>query len=211
MAARPISDFAQKLGQYYRANRTDLIRAFSLWAQRATVEDAVQEAMVRIFARYDGTDEPEPENLDAFMRTTVRNILIDGFRRAVSVSIGYVRSAMDGQPIFVPASDADEDDFSGDPALPSKFASAEDEAAWKHLLRTLLDELDPKYVQVATMAMLGATPEEIGDAYQQNGYVLRRYARLLLCRAIAQHAQGGDPLAAMLERDCCQRKAASKR
>jgi DNA-directed RNA polymerase specialized sigma24 family protein len=210
MPAPPITGFAQKLAQYFRANRTDLIRTFIWWAQRATVEDAVQEAMVRIFARYDETGEPEPVNLDALVRTTVRNILIDGFRRAALVSIGYVRSAPDGQPIFVPPSDADADDFSGDPALPSKFASAEDELAWKHLLRALLDDLDPKYVHVATMAMLGATPEEIGDVFQQNGYVLRRYARLLLCRAIAQHAQAGDPLAAMLERDCCPRKAAPK-
>ncbi len=195
--------FDKRLESYYRENRTRLIRTFLLWGSRDVIEDAVQEAVVRVFARYSDSDE-EPGNLDAVVRVSIRNILIDNFRRQRTVPIGDVRSGLDGQPELVVAVGDDEEDFAGDPALPSKFVSAEEVVAWKRLLHALLDELDPKYLEIVSMAMLGATPEEIGEAYQQDGYVLRRYARVLLCRAIARHSS--DPLAQVLERDCCQRR-----
>jgi RNA polymerase sigma factor (sigma-70 family) len=203
--ARRATRFDQELETYFRANRTKLIRAFLMWGRRDAIEDAVQEAVVRVYARYcDGEDEPG--NLDAVVRVTIRNILIDGFRRARTVPIGDVRAGLDGEPVMVIATDDDED-FAGDPALPSKFVSAEEVVAWKRLLHALLDELDPKYIEIVSMAMLGATPEEIGEAYQQDGYVLRRYARKLLCRAIARYTMTGDPLAQVMERECCQRKS----
>ena len=208
MAQRP-SSFEQRLETYYRQNRTKLIRAFLMWGTRDVIEDAVQEAMVRVYARYIDS-ETEPGNLDAVIRVAIRNILIDIFRRGRMVPIGDVRTGQDGQPQLVVAVDDSEEDFGGDPALPADIVSADEVVAWKRLLHELLDELDPKYLEIVSMAMLGATPEEIGEHFQQDGYVLRRYARVLLCRAIARHTLTGDPLAQVLERECCQRKSAPR-
>jgi RNA polymerase sigma factor (sigma-70 family) len=204
-----VTDLWARLEQYYAQNRTALIRGFLRYGPRDVVEDAVQEAMVRIFARYDGADDEPPENLNPLMRTAIRNILIDGIRRPTTVPIGQVRSGADGQPEMAPpVTDAEEGEFDGDPPLLSREVAAEDQTAWKDLLRSLLDELEPKWHNVICMMMLGHKPTEIGAIYQQNGYVLTRHARALLCRAAARLAQVGDPLAAMLEGDWCRRKAA---
>ncbi len=196
--------FSDRLETYYQAHRTELIRAFRGWGSIAEIDDAVQEAMLRLYASYAEPGTEPPDNLGGLVRVTIRNILIDGFRRAVSVPIGEVRTGPDGLPTLATPGDPDEVDFSGDPALPSKFVSPEDEVAWKQLLGRLFDALDPKWVAVASMAMLGTSPEEIGAAFGQNGYVLRRHARMLICRVLAGFAAAGDVLAATLARDVCK-------
>jgi hypothetical protein len=53
------------------------------------------------------------------------------------------------------------------------------------------------------MAIVGRSPEEIGALYEQNGYVLRRYARELICRALREMAAAGDPAVVSFGRDFC--------
>ena len=197
-----MADFADQLENYYRAHRTDLIRAFRSWGSIDHVDDAVQEAMVRLYARYAEAAEL-PDNLHGLVRVTIRNVLTDAFRKGVMIPIGDVRAGADGEPIIAAPGD-EEEDFSGDPALPSRFVSPEDEAAWRQMLHRVLDALDAKWVQVATMAMLGTSPEEIGATFGQNGYVLRRHARALVCRVLARFAGEGDPIAASFSRDYCK-------
>ena len=153
------------------------------------VREALQEAMLRICARHlDG--EPDPDNLAAFVNVTVRNILIDKLRRVIPLSLseGDVDEAAEGTA----------------PQLPDlSFASPDDALAWKQLLHIVLDRLPAKWMGIAAKVMSGATPEELAEAYGQNGYVLRRYTRELICRILTGLAQTGEPLARSFGRDFC--------
>jgi hypothetical protein len=103
-------------------------------------------------------------------------------------------------------------EFGSAPAsgLPSLPVTPEDAMAWKELLHAVFDRLPPKWHEVAKMAMVGASPEEIGKTFEQNGYVLRRHARNLICRILRELGDAGDELARGLALDFCQPSASAR-
>jgi DNA-directed RNA polymerase specialized sigma24 family protein len=197
-------DFHERLERYYRDNYTTLVRRFLSWGPVEDIEDAIQEAVVRVYARYADSQQPQPDNLGGLLHVAIQNVLRDGFRRATPLSIDDVRAGPTGEPIPAGISAEGGEGGSGDDsALPDPNVGPEDEAAVKELFNMVFDRLPAKWRDVAAMTFTGASPEEIGARYGQNGYVLRRYARNLVCRGLRGIAQAGDPLAASFARELC--------
>jgi DNA-directed RNA polymerase specialized sigma24 family protein len=198
-------DFKERLERYYRENYTTLVRRFLSWGPVEDIEDAIQEAVVRVYARYADGQQPQPENLGGLLHVAIQNVLRDRFRRATPISIDDVRAGPTGEPI--PAGRSAEGGEGGSDdnrALPDPHVDLENEAAAKELFNMVFDRLPAKWRDVAAMILTGASPEEIGARYGQNGYVLRRYARILVCRglrALMQHDD--DSLAASFARELC--------
>jgi DNA-directed RNA polymerase specialized sigma24 family protein len=189
-AAEPgATTFADRLERLFRQNYTQLIRPHLRLGTVEEVQDALQEAMMRLYARFGEGQEPEPSNLAAFVHVTTRNILLDRFRRPVAADLSEVDKAPDRK------------NPGRNPAM--RLPRQDDVLAWKQLLRAIFDRLPAKWVEVSSMVMSGATPEEIGAAFKQNGYVLRRYARELICKVLAELASQDDPLAAAFASDFC--------
>jgi RNA polymerase sigma factor (sigma-70 family) len=183
-----LTDFADRLEKFFRDNYTALVRRHLRLGSDEDVQDAIQEAMLRIYARFAEGEQAEPDNLAAFVNVAVRNVLIDRRRRLEPVSLSEVLAS--GR--------SDEDSLGDEPdsAFPDpQGLSQEDVLAWKQLLRAIFEHLPPKSVEVAAMVMGGKTPAEIGAAYRQDGYVLRRHTRQLICKVLWHFAETGDPLA----------------
>jgi DNA-directed RNA polymerase specialized sigma24 family protein len=185
-AERSSANFADRLEQLFRQKYTQLIRAHLRLGTVEEVQDALQEAMIRIYARFGDGQEPEPENLAAFVHVATRNILLDRFRRPVAADLSEVDD------------DTDRKHPDRNPAM--SLPRQDDVLAWKQLLRVIFDRLPAKWIEVSSMVMSGASPEEIGAAFRQNGYVLRRYARELICKILAEL---DDPLAVAFSGDFC--------
>ena len=185
-----LTDFADRLERFFRENYTTLVRRHLRFGTVEDVQDALQEVMLRIFQRFADGEQAEPENLAAFVNVAVRNALIDRRRRGIQIPFSDLAPAGD---------DGETGADSADPpfllAADPQHLDQEEELAWKQLLRTIFDRLPPKWVEVAAMVMGGKTPPEIGAAFGQNGYVLRRYARQLICQVLADLSGRGDPLA----------------
>jgi DNA-directed RNA polymerase specialized sigma24 family protein len=194
-------DFNERLERYYRDNYTALVRRFHSWGTVEDIEDAVQEAVVRVCVRYADGQQPQPERLGGLLHVAIQNVLRDGFRRALPISIDDVRAGPSGERII--AAEGGEEDRSEDIALPDPHVGPEDQVAAKELFDTVFDRLPAKWRDVAAMTFNGASPEEIGARYGQNGYVLRRYGRSMVCRVLRAMAQSGDPLAASFARELC--------
>lgn len=198
------ADFADRLERFFRANYTALVRRHLRYGDVSNVQDAIQDAMMRIYARFaDGALE-EPEDLDAFVNAAIRNVLIDRLRRVKLVSIDDVLTASDGNTVVRGGSQGGTETGLADHGLrDDSNPGQEDMLAWKQLLHVVLDRLPERWSGVAAMAMGGASPTEIGAAYQRNGYVLRRYVRELICRILRDLAKGGDSLADSFSREFC--------
>jgi DNA-directed RNA polymerase specialized sigma24 family protein len=188
--APALAEFEDRLEDFFRQNHTALVRQHLRLGSVEDVKEALQEAMLRIYARSADGGEPEPDNLAAFVNVTVRNLLIDRLRRAAPVSLSL--------------GDKDDEDQGSERELQdSGFSPPEDALAWKQLLHIIFERLPAKWTGVAAMIMAGASPEELGAAYRQNGYVLRRYTRELICKILGNLAQAGEPLAKSFGREFC--------
>jgi DNA-directed RNA polymerase specialized sigma24 family protein len=194
-----VEEFETTLERYYRENCNLLIRRFSSMGEVSEIRGAIHEVLAGIFERY-MRGEPAPENLGGFVHVAVRRKLIDRIREETGkVQIG--EEHLDSED----AIHSDEMDDAAASGLLNAPVNPEDATAWKELLRTIFDRLPPKWHEVAKRAMLGATPEEIGRSFEQNGYVLRRHARDLICRILGELADAGDGLARGLARNFCCR------
>ncbi len=184
-----LTEFADRLEQFFRDNYTALVRQHLRLGSVEDVQDAIQEALLRIYARFADGEQAEPDNLTAFVNVAIRNVLIARHRRSEPISIGDAvlkKNSME---------DDDDDDGRTDPPFPHPGPDQEDILAWKQLLRLVFKRLPAKSVEVAAMVMTGKSPVEIGAAYGQDGYVLRRHARQLICKTLWDLAQAGDSLA----------------
>ena len=226
---KEVADFGDRLERYFRENYTGLVRQFFSWGSVDEIQDAIQEALVRIYARFADGEQPAPENLDRFIHVAIQNVLKDRRRATALPSTHDMEADLDEhrrQNNFLDKNDqgTDEEMFE-QPASPegpvrmkrsTKFArledvpelaarsvSPEEAVIWKEIFRKIFDQLPPKWVKVAEMAIVGKSPEEIGALYEQNGYVLRRYARELICRALRDMAEVGDTTAMSFGRDFC--------
>jgi len=188
-AERSGASFADRLERLFRDNYTRLIRGHLRLGTVEEVQDALQEAMMRVYARFGDGQEPEPDNLLAFVHVATRNILLDRLRRPVAADLSEVDKK---EEMKHPGQN---------PAM--MLPRQDDVLAWKQLLNAIFDRLPAKWIEVASMAMSGASPEEIGAAFEQNGYVLRRYARQLVCKVLRELAQKNDPLAAAFAKSFC--------
>lgn len=165
------------------------------------------------------------EQVERFLRAVIRNTLIDEIRRTdvvrfVELDEDYM--ALQGNAPSVGAADnseaksevaehaptetvlpADEDDAAispkgrgvrrqGPPNLEDAVVDAIDT---KDLMRQLLLQLDPKYRHVVVLLFVEWTPDEISRKFGQNGYRLRVWARVKICRVLASLAAVGNELA----------------
>jgi DNA-directed RNA polymerase specialized sigma24 family protein len=198
--ANQVTEFEHRLERYYRESCNVQIRRFLSMGTVDEIRGAIHEVLAELLDRYLYGDPP-PENLGGFVHVAVRRKLLDGIREeARKVPIDNVRIGRSGQTIIEREEDQDSAPASD---LPDRRVTQEDAAAWKELYRTIFDRLPPKSHEVAKMAMLGVSPEEIGKRFEQNGYVLRRYARTLICRILMKLAEAGDPLAHGVAREIC--------
>jgi DNA-directed RNA polymerase specialized sigma24 family protein len=203
-AASAASDFAARLELYYRENVQKLVRRnVRNFDSLEDARDAVQEAITRIYAGFVDGDRGDIENLDAYVNRTVRHIAFDKFRRDKAVPIDLVS---DGPATRKVGADGQaEEKKSQQQHFPdTNTASADDVVAWRQLLTIITDRLPPKWQGVAAMVMADKSPVEIGKAYDQDGYVLRRYARELVCRILRDLGSAGDPLALAFSDDICK-------
>ena len=183
---------------YDPAAYTKLVRRHIHMGTQDDVEDAIQEAMMRIYARFVDGDHTEPDNLAAFLNTTVRNVLLDRLRAPKVLSESEFEGE-DDEGDRPDIWDRNVDQQVG-PGLLGRAIEPDEQLAWKQLFHTVLDTLPEKWAEVAGMAMIDASPEEIGAAYGQDGYGLRAYARKLVGRVLAAEAARGDANATALLR-----------
>lgn len=66
------------------------------------------------------------------------------------------------------------------------------------LIKRLLLQLDPKYRDVVVLLLVEWTPDEIRQKFGQNGYRMRVWARVKICRILANLASVGHELAERL-------------
>ncbi|MBR1208891.1 sigma-70 family RNA polymerase sigma factor [Bradyrhizobium sp. AUGA SZCCT0051] len=192
-----LADFADRLERFFRDNYTALVRQHARLGTVEDVQEAIQDVLMRLYQRWaDG--EQEPDNLAAFVNVAIRNALIDRRRQSRLVPLSDVASA-------TARSDAEarDDDSAIQQVEDRDSIGQEEELAWKQLLHAIFDRLPPKSVEVAAMVMSGKTPPEIGAAFRQDGYVLRRYARELICKILWELASGGEPLAGSFAQSFC--------
>ena len=207
-----VEEFEKLLERYYRENCNLLIRRFSSMGDVSEIRGAIHEVLAGVFERY-MRGEPAPDNLGGFVHVAVRRKLIDRIREeagTVSIEEELLETVVVfGMPKRLGASeytrDGEEFGSAPPPGLLSLPVSPEDAAAWRELFHAVFDRLPPKWHEVAKMAMVGASPEEIGKTFEQNGYVLRRHARNLICRILGDLGDAGDELARGLAHDFCQR------
>ena len=209
---RQVEEFEKLLERYYRENCNLLIRRFSSMGDVSEIRGAIHEVLAGVFERY-LRGEPAPDNLGGFVHVAVRRKLIDLIREEagkVAIEEAHLdRVVVFGMPKGPGASEytRDGEEFVSAPdlGLLSRPVPPEDAVAWKELLHMVFDRLPPKWHEVAKMAMEGASPEEIGRTFEQNGYVLRRHARNLICRILGELGDAGDELARGLAHDYCRR------
>jgi DNA-directed RNA polymerase specialized sigma24 family protein len=209
---RQAKEFEKLLTRYYRENCNLLIRRFSSMGDVSEIRGAIHDVLAGVFERY-MRGEPPPDNLGGFVHVAVRRKLIDRIREeAGKVPIEeehldrVVVSGMPKRPGTLEYTrDGEEIDSATASGLLSLPVNPEDALAWKELFHAVFDRLPPKWHEVAKMAMEGASPEEIGRTFEQNGYVLRRHARNLICRILGELGNAGDELARGLAHDYCRR------
>jgi DNA-directed RNA polymerase specialized sigma24 family protein len=209
---RQAEGFEKVLERYYRENCNLLIRRFSSMGDVSEIRGAIHEVLAGVFERY-MRGEPAPDNLGGFVHVAVRRKLIDRLREEagkVPIEEEHLdRLVVSGMPKRPGASEytRDGEEFGSAPAssLLSLPVTPEDAVAWKELFHVVFDRLPPKWHEVATMAMVGASPEEIEKTFEQDGYMLRRHARNLICRILGELADAGDELARGLAHDFCRR------
>lgn len=193
-----LSDFANRLERFFRDNYTALVRKHSRLGTVEDVQEAIQDVLLRLYQRCVDGEQAEPDNLAAFVNVAIRNALIDRRRQSRLIPLSDLTLA---------TGESDVDARDDDPAIPQvedrDRVGQEEELAWKQLLHTIFDRLPPKSVEVAAMVMSGKTPVEIGAAFGQDGYVLRRYARELICRILQELAESGEPLAGYFAQSFC--------
>ena len=66
------------------------------------------------------------------------------------------------------------------------------------LMRDILARLPPRYRDVVIHLMGEWSPQELAGMFGGNGYRLRHWARVLVCRALGELAAGGHALAMSL-------------
>jgi len=184
-----LAAFAEGLERFFRDNYTALVRQHLRLGTVEDVQDAIQQVFLRLYQQFAEGSQREPDNLAAYVNAAIRNALIDRLRLATPISL----SELSGTPQNDANGGAEDASLA---QLPDPTQLSPEEAlAWKQLLHTIFARLPPKSVEVAAMVMSGKTPPEIGSAFGQNGYVLRRYARELICKILGDLASNGEPLA----------------
>jgi DNA-directed RNA polymerase specialized sigma24 family protein len=207
-----VEEFEKLLERYYRENCNMLIRRFYSMGDVSEIRGAIHEVLAGVLERY-MRGGPAPDNIGGFVHVAVRRKLIDRIREEASIvpieEEHLDRVVVFGMPNRPRASEytreGEEFDSAPAPGLLSLPVTPEDAMAWKELFHAIFDRLPPKWHEVAKMAMVGASPEEIGKTFGQNGYVLRRHARNLICRILGGLAEAGDELARGLAHDFCHR------
>src|SRR5690348_6642867 len=173
---RQVEEFEKLLERYYRENCNPLIRRFSSMGDVSEIRGAIHEVLAGVFERY-LRGEPAPDNLGGFVHVAVRRKLIDLIREEAG-KVPIEEELLDwvvafGMPKRAGASeytrDGEELDNAPPLGLPTLPVNLEDAVAWKELLHMVFDRLPPKWHEVAKMAMEGASPEEIGRTFEQNG------------------------------------------
>ena len=83
----------------------------------------------------------------------------------------------------------------GPPALEDDMVEAIDS---KTLMKEILLRLNPKYRHVVVLLLAEWTPDEMHQKFGQNGYRMRVWARVKICRILASLAAAGHELAERL-------------
>ncbi|MGE0425081.1 MAG: hypothetical protein AB7O88_22670 [Reyranellaceae bacterium] len=83
----------------------------------------------------------------------------------------------------------------GPPALEDDMVEAIDS---KTLMKEILLQLDPKYRHVVVLLLAEWTPDEMHQKFGQNGYRMRVWARVKICRILASLSAAGHELAERL-------------
>lgn len=83
----------------------------------------------------------------------------------------------------------------GPPGLEDEMLEALDS---KILMKEILLQLDPKYRHVVVLLLAEWTPDEMHQKFGQNGYRMRVWARVKICRILANLAAVGHELAERL-------------
>lgn len=98
--AAHVREHAGRMGELYARYGPGAARlAYLLTGDRATADDLVQEAFVRVFGRFG--DLRDPGAFDGYLRRTVVNLTNSHFRR-LRTEREYVRRRRVGRPLSIP-------------------------------------------------------------------------------------------------------------
>jgi hypothetical protein len=199
---------------------------------RDTVREAVQEGFYRELRTYPGRPDcpATMEEAEKLLHTIVGNVLKDDWRR---LRLSIERDA-DYQAVKREAEAIDEDEAAarreqarrkpvegparrapGPTAMEQKEAlenALVDKIDGDNLTAKVLDGLDRRYSRICVLLLHDWTPTEIGEAFgrgrdpRREGLVMRRWARVKVCRILGELARRGDEIAARVhERGECVR------
>lgn len=168
------------------------------------------------------------EQAERFLHTVIRNTLIDDIRRSdvirfVELDTDFVAApGSSGHVVPVKAAAGAEEEASGHDQPEPSSAEEDDEATVgsgrnikragppgledemlealdsKTLMKEILLQLDPKYRHVVVLLLAEWTPDEMHQKFGQNGYRMRVWARVKICRILANLAAVGHELAERL-------------
>lgn len=137
------------------------------------------------------------------LHVVIRNTLIDELRRTEAfatipldeqfVPLPIVEEPKDGPPATAQPSDREGKPPSDLPGIEDELV---DEIDGRILRDQLLGALDPKYREVVVLLLAEWSPQELEQAFGQDGYRLRHWARVKVCRALAALAAAANKLAA---------------
>jgi len=168
------------------------------------VKEGVQDAFEKTLRHYAHRVPPiaTVEEAERVLLTVIRNTMIDLMRRAKTL-----RFVTFDEQVPVPKSLAAEAAGAAgapppdDPDTLADRLMAEEVDAGRRvdtsdLFDAVMEQFDPKYAAVIVRLVIGDSPQELAEAFGQDGYRMRHWARVKFCRALAQLAAKGHDLAA---------------
>lgn len=190
------------------AERSSLERLLAQYTRRyrlprEVVADAVQQSFYKVLKFHAGksSELQTLEQVERFLHTVIRNTLIDDIRRSgviqfVELDADFGAAPDDSRHTAPPGASADAEVSEQEPSdLEDEMLEAIDSRA---LIKQIMLQLDPKYRHVVVLLLAEWTPDDMNQKFGQNGYRMRAWARVKICRILAKLATVGNTLAERL-------------
>jgi DNA-directed RNA polymerase specialized sigma24 family protein len=193
---------------------------------RETIREGIQQSFYKVLRYYAGSAKcPRTlEEAERLLHTVLRNTLIDEWRK----TDGLVFITLDDDYLVLERAEEQAgglDDREGDAAagdenrrevaeMDARLGRSPDQGAMgrremlettlveeidtRNLIVRILSDLDPKYRRICVQLLQEWSPGEIGEEFRQNGYRLRVWARVKICKILGKLVELGHELAERL-------------
>jgi DNA-directed RNA polymerase specialized sigma24 family protein len=194
---------------------------------RETIRESIQQSFYKVLRYYAGSAKcPRTlEEAERVLHTVLRNTLIDEWRKTDGLT--FIKLDDDYlvlERAVAQAGGLDEDEGDAavgddgrreDAEMDARLGRSPDQGAigrremlettlveeidTRNLIERILSDLDPKYGRICVQLLQDWSPGEIGGEFRQNGYRLRVWARVKICKILGKLAELGHELAERLQ------------